>query len=441
MPIKNSLKQLGLFSLFTALLFSCKKPDETFGESLQPESDKLYATQTDSFSLAAQVFKKERTRVDLFANFMTGNYVDDVFGTVRCEAVFQLAPSNTITPPNADTSLTGSTLILDSVMIQLPLQAEAYGKSVPMYFTLHELLDEIHIDSTYYSDFEVHKKSQNLIYPGREWQHPKPESISSSDSTTLFSIRLQDEFGYFLLERAPLNSFSDFRDFFHGLVLSTTTIDGRVLSVAASDTKIILHYHTLDDPAWYESDLNRTYELVYTSSCESFTKVDHQRFGTVLSPLAFDQEIDGSQYCYAQHAASTRIRVDLSDVLRLQNDPLITINKAELVVPYDYDSKYAPIDLLTLTYTKDGSNYLKTIDSTYIGGLVNKSDGLYRFNITRHIQGILNGEVETSDVYITDYPLTTLYNSMGVRRSLLHGPYFSSTDPHQNMRLLITYSY
>ncbi|MBX7051070.1 MAG: DUF4270 domain-containing protein [Flavobacteriales bacterium] len=441
MPIKNSLKQLGLFSLLIALLVSCKKPDETLGENLQPESDRLYVLQTDSFDLSAENFKKERTRIDLFANFMTGNYVDDVFGTVRCEAVFQLAPSNTETAPSFKEIYRGSELILDSIVLQLAFQKESYGKNVPMYFSLNELMDAIHIDSTYYSDFVVHKKTENLIYPGREWQHPKPENISTSDSSLYFNIRLKDELGEEFLKYAPLGSFSTFRDYFHGFVLSSSTIDGRVLSLSASNTKLTLHYHTDADPAVLNEDANQTYDLVYTSSCESFTIVDHQHYGTVLSPLSYGNAVDGSEYCYAQHAASTRIKVDISDVLRLQNDPMITINKAELVVPYDYTSKYSPIDVLTLSYSNDGTNYLKTADSLYIGGAVNKTYGWYRFNITRHVQRILDGDITTTDLYLTDNPLTTIYNSTGVRRSLLHGPHFSSTDSHKNLRLLITYSY
>lgn len=450
MPIKISLKQLGLFSFLVALLVACKKPDDTIGDSLQPESDKLFAFQTDSFNLTASTFRRERSRIDLYANFLCGNYVDDVFGTVKCQAVFQLAPSNTSTPPQLDESNANQLIVLDSAVMRLSMQNEGYGKNTPMYFVLNKLVDEIDVNTDYYSDFVVHKESENLIFPGREWNHPKPENVTSIDSSAFLDIRLQDSFGEDLLKRAPLESFDVFKNYIHGFVLSSNTIDGRAISYRVFDTRLILYYHTTSSgPYSGGQQIDKQYELIVTSSCETFTKVDHNRYNTTLQALDQNLTIDGSEFCYAQQPGSSRIKVNIGDVLYLSEDPELVVNKAELIIPYDVEAKFQPLNRLVISTSKDESHYFGILDSAYAGGIVNTSLGYYKFNITRHVQALLDGESELTNLYLTDFPLidatintnSGLYNSMGTRRTLLHGPKYSLEDPRKNMRLVITYSY
>jgi hypothetical protein len=126
-----------------------------------------------------------------------------------------------------------------------------------MYFVLNKLVDEIDVNTDYYSDFVVHKESENLIFPGREWNHPKPENVTSTDSSAFLDIRLQDSFGEDLLKRAPLESFDVFKNYIHGFVLSSNTIDGRAVSYRVFDTRLILYYHTTSSGPLFRWSANR----------------------------------------------------------------------------------------------------------------------------------------------------------------------------------------
>jgi hypothetical protein len=442
MSYKNSLKKLGLFSfLGLFMLASCKKPTETLGESLQPIEDILNASQTDTTFITASTIKGDRSRIDLFANFFTGNYVDDVFGAVRCQAVFQLAPSNTANPPIISQYPPNDTLTIESVTLVLGLQRETYGNNVPMTFQLNELMSEIFLDSSYFPDVQIQKSTLNLIKPGFEVATPNSDnaSFSSSDPRTYLEFPLKESFGYRLTKEANgNNSFDEFRKKIHGLVLSSSTIDGRTISFYAADTRIVIRYrYNLD---YLNSEqAGFSYEFNYTSACESFTKIDHQHFGTPLAALSNVEELDGTENCYLQSPGVFHLKINLDNVKWINDLPNSTLNLVELVVPYDNESKFSPISKLLLSYL-DENGRQPTIDTAYIGGLVNPNTGLYRFNITRHVQSILNGDVSSSEVYLSDYPYSGYFNSITTRRSMLHGPGFSSTDPNKNMRLIVTYS-
>ncbi len=443
---KNSLKKLRLFSFLVILILaSCKKPDESIGESLQPTEDHFNTVQTDTTTISAVVMKRERNRIDLYANLLVGNYVDDVFGTVRATSVFQLAPSRTMPVPRTKEDISNIPIAIDSVILSLVYQPESYGKNVPMYFEVNELEEMLYIDSTYYSDYNIRKEITNLIEPGFEVNNTTPEFSSSTatDPKAYLRLRIRDVVGKKLLDEYPLDDFLEFRNYLRGLVLSSKTVDGRVLSFFAADTKLTVYYHKLPDPSVSNTSVGLFYEFEYTSSCESFSKIDHQYFASPLASLSATNELDGNVNCYAQSANGTRLRIDLSNVRWLSEIPGVSINKAELVLPYDNESKFNPIDGLLLTYHKyeDSETYQKVADSLYIGGSVNRSGGMYRLNITRHVQSILNNEISSTDVFITDFPIVGSYNSIGVRRSLLRGPLFSPDTRSQNMRLVLTYSY
>jgi hypothetical protein len=94
-----------------------------------------------------------------------------------------------------------------------------------------------------------------------------------------------------LLNSGKLSSTDALFNELKGFVLSSTTVDGRVLSFSATSTLITIYYHSLNDPAAFGTDANQKFELVYNSSCESFSVIDHQYFHSALSPLSYGQEL------------------------------------------------------------------------------------------------------------------------------------------------------
>lgn len=430
-----SLKKLGLFVFFSSvLLVACKRPDEDPGESLQPEEDRFSALQTDTTTIYAYTERVDSVRTDIFSNILAGNYIDEEFGAVRCKGVMQFVPSS-------DYEELPESYTVQSVVLSLAYQGEAYGKNVPLYFNVNQLEETLYIDSNYYSNREPIHDNTNLILPGQESQSTNPEEVEylSEGETEYLNLELKDSFGAFLLEQdSVFDDDAAFREIFQGLVISSQTMDGRVLSFSTINSKITVRYgYEMDKKVYFKS-----MEFVVTSSCESYTRVQHQRFGSPLANLGFTEQVPGNQLCYLQSSGGTKIKIDLSQARWLQFNPGVTINKAEIILPYDASSKYAPVDSLTLVYEYEPDLFKTTKDVLYDGGNVQKTTGLYRFNITRHLQAIVDGEIDQGEVVILANPrIGGAYNAMGVRRTLIAGPEKEPDNPANNMRLVVTYTY
>jgi hypothetical protein len=436
-PTKNrqSLKQLGLFVII-ALLFltGCKRPDESLGEDIQPIDDQLFAAVTDSFQLSMSTEKVDSLRTDLFANILVGNYVDESFGTVKCRGVMQFAPDATaeVVPDDFE---------VFAVELKLAYQPEAYGNNTPLYFQVQRLMEPIYLDSAYYNHDLPERDLQNAILSGHETQTTRSEYASalSTGAVEYLTLKLQPTLGQYLLANdSALTDFDSFSEYFNGLVISASTIDGRVVSFSTINSSLTVYYK-------YQGE-NRmnigTYTFKYTSSCEAYSVVEHQRYNSPLQALSASNPISDSHLAYLQGAGGTRVRLDLNDVLWMRELPGAVINKAELVVPFDSETKFAPLDSVNVVYEKSEGIYALTADfARNPGGNFRKAPGYYRFNVTTHVQSILAGEISNTELLMVASPrVAGLYNSLGTRRTLLHGTDFSD-DQSLNTRLVITYSY
>jgi hypothetical protein len=224
----KSLKQLGLFlvCLTSLWLVGCKRPDESLGENLQPIDDLLFASVTDSFQLEMSTERVDSLRTDLFANILVGNYIDEQFGAVKCRGVMQFAPDISANTLPADREVF-------AVELKLAYQPEAYGNNAPMYFQVQQMSQPIYLDSAYYNHDLPQRNLQNLILSGQETHLTRSEysSALSSSSIEYLTLNLQPSLGqYMLANEEALSDFDSFAQYFNGLVVSSNTMDGRVVS-------------------------------------------------------------------------------------------------------------------------------------------------------------------------------------------------------------------
>jgi hypothetical protein len=432
----KSLKQLGLFLVCFSLFFSigCKRPDESLGENLQPIDDRLHAAVTDSFQLEMKTERVDSLRTDLFANILVGNYIDEQFGAVKCRGVMQFAPDLT-----ADTLPANREVF--AVELKLAYQPEAYGNNAPMYFQVQQLQEPIYLDSAYYNHNLPQRNLQNLILSGQETHLTRSEysSALSSGSIEYLTLNLQPSLGQYMLANSEaLEDFDSFAQYFNGLVISSNTMDGRVVSFSTIYSSITVYYRY---PGEDRMNIG-TYTFKYTSSCEAYSVVEHQYYGSALQSLTSANPLEGNNTAYLQGGGGTRVRLDLNDVLWLRQNPDVVINNAELVVPYDAYSKYALLDSVNVVYEKSDGLFSLTADVfRYPGGNFSRRPGYYRFNITSHVQSIMLGEIDETELIMVAGPrVSGLYNSLGVRRASLMGP-AHGVDPTMNTRLVVTYSY
>lgn len=431
----ESLKKLGFFLVCLLVILSgCVRPEESLGESIQPGDDLLYAAVTDSFQIEMSTERVDSLRTDLFANILVGNYVDDAFGAVKCRGVMQFAPDLSIDSlPN--------NLEVFAVDLNLAYQPEAYGNNAPMYFQVQRLSEPIYLDSAYYNKDLPQRDLQNLVLSGQETQLTRSEyaSVLSTGRVELLTLKLKPTLGQYLLANdSALTSFDAFSDYFNGLAISSTTMDGRVVSFATINSSLTVYYRYMG-----ENRMNiGSYTFKYTSSCEAYSVIEQQYFGSSLQSISSENPVLNTEAAYLQGGGGTRVRVNLSDVQWMRELPNVIINKAELVVPFDADTKFSAIDSVNVVYEKNDGFFALTADyGRNAGGNFRRSPGHYRFNITSHVQSILSGEIETTELLMVASPrVAGIYNSLGTRRTVLRGPSFND-DAALNTRLVITFSY
>ncbi len=417
------------------MVSACQKPTDSIGEAIQPEGDLMNAFQTDTTTLHARTLKIDSVASDFYSNIMIGNYVDDVFGVVRTTGIMQFIPSTS--QPRY-----GTLIRVDSVVLSLVYQNATYGKNVPMYFNVREVLDNLQYDSTYYNHSSIATAPHNLMAAGMEVLDPRPE-LSTSQSTgnrPALRLHLNKQLGEKLLtaDTDILDDKSLFKSFFRGLAVSSETVDGQVINYVKGDpdTKLRVYYANLDGT---EEVLNTADFIIANNSCKAFTLIDQHYYGTDLQGLSSTESIDGSQLAYMQSGGGTRVAVNISSAKWLNQIQGVTINRAELIIPYDKAAKFLPISTFLVFYKPEGQSYYSSANT---GGIVNASSGLYRINITNHLQSYLAGTIKSDEIILQpDYVLTEFSNSWSVRRSLIHGPQFNPQNAQENMRLVITYSY
>jgi hypothetical protein len=136
--------------------------------------------------------------------------------------------------------------------------------------------------------------------------------------------------------------------------------------------------------------------------------------------------------------AGVRMKLELPHLKELNNLGIVTINKAELVVPLDESvivEHSVPTGLSVTGVQEDGGQSF-LIDffegGDYYGGSHNAESGEYVFNIARHLQSILNApEEEDYGLYIVNTG-----TSVNARRAVFKGP-GHATKP---MKLRMTYT-
>ena len=416
-----------------SVLAACKKPDMTPGMEYLPDDDLIETGADYAFHLDVTCSKVDSFRTDVFANFLCGNYVDEVFGATKCTGYFQLSPDPTL-PELPDT------LEVYDATLRLAYQPFAYGANVPIYFEVKEIQEPFQLDSPYYSNHRLVVAAQNSVLEGGETQTTRTEYAEISGDTRVYlELPMKISLGEKLMALDSLFSdFASFREQFPGLAISSATVNGRVLSFYSIDSELVLKYRFTENGRSKAG----SYTFGFSSSSEAYTHMDRQYYGSNLVALSNGgEEIEANQFTYLQGGGGTRVTIDIKDAMRLRNMAPITINKAEIIVPFSTSEKLAELDSIGISYkTQSGGFSLLPDALTTPGGQFRRTDHYYRFAITTFLQGLINGEHDQTELVLSaSGRLAGLYNSLGIKRSVLHGPGFSA-DTTQNMRLVVTYT-
>ncbi|MEZ4798882.1 MAG: DUF4270 family protein [Flavobacteriales bacterium] len=437
--LPNSLKQLGLFAFFLVLFLAqgCKRPDTGIGSEILPASDFLGAFQTDTVTIVPIVEVEDSIRTNNLSSSMLGRFTDPRIGhTVQASIYSQLRLSTTAPtfPANA---------VIDSVVMALVYTGEYYGTLGEQKFHVYELAEDLYIDSAYYGNQRKHVLFQDLVKPGFETFKPNPEDIVVVGTDTVIPqlrIHLNDDFGYHLLQASEtdLASNENFLQYLKGIYITPYQTNSTGIfnfDMVDSDSKLNVYYHYEDENG---EEVSTRYDFSINSETSYFTEMYQFYNNSLLSPLATGGTVSGDQLSYVQSGGGIRTRVDLPFLDDFNDFDNVSMNRVQLIVPFEDDPKLPAQSSMFLVYKDTEGEYRLLPDQTFgtISGTADYSADHYIFNITLYIQKVLTGEITSEGLY-----LISRTAGVSVNRSILHGPHYSADNIDENMRLVVTFSY
>lgn len=388
----------------------CDDPDN-LGLSVLPNSDQINVFSTDTLSLESYTVEVDSLLGNNTSLSMLGAYSDPVFGSVLAQHYVQFRLSN----PNVDF---GGIMNCDSIFLQVEI-ADFYGnENTRQTISAYEIDNGFKVDSLYYTN----QNFSASTFRGSQLIKINPDdSVPSGDTKIAPSIKvkLDNSFGDYLmtLPSTAYSSSDEFVEVFKGLFVTANEIDinnkgGLIgLNYGSGISGIILHY----------SD-TLTYEYNVTSASARHTTFKHDYNLSTPVGMQLNNPNLGTERVYIHSTAGLKTRINIPYLSTLKTIGPIAINQAEVTLPIEENSDliYAPHERLALI-ASDSIGVDITIpdileSSSYYGGEYDEVNKEYKFNISRHIQQIVNGNRE-------DFGLVLVASGAVVngRRTILKG--------------------
>lgn len=284
------IKTSGLLSLVALILFSCEETNE-IGQEFINNKDKVgvfrQSIPVSSHQILLDSINSNSDRI------LFGNYNDPEFGTITAEAYSDVLPVFNDLPEIASDAVFDS-LIFSARVIYY------YGNDLEsdFSFSVHQLLDSMQTlkDSIIVNENGENDTIQLAANYSRTRQGYEPEPLGQSsivitedliDQDSVFSLRLSDELGQDLLDRAKSGDpiFDDnknFLGFIKGFALVADPGSKAIVGINVESTSTVasLHYHSAQD----------TSQLNFRLASFQYSFIEGNRMGTALEGLSFDDQ-------------------------------------------------------------------------------------------------------------------------------------------------------
>lgn len=422
---------------------SCKKTPDTIGNDLIDDNNYINVFYTDTAQVVCHsFFDSIGTKNVRFS--LLGSINDPVFGTTEAGFFTQFRFSS------AGQNF-GSSLVLDSVVLQLSLSS-IYGDTMTQQ-TVHvyELTDSISASSSYYSYSTI--PHSNIDLANGYTFRPRLQSnnlVIGTDTLTqpVIRIPLSQEFGNYLLNSdSTIYTNPDlFKSYFKGLYLICDPVgqNGSVSSINLTNntlTLLQLYYH---DPATPENAMRYNYYV--TSDDTYFNHFDHdyaQGSPEFVQQLMQGQNQLGQEKVYVQSMGGVRTHISFPNIPHwadsLGKQSHILINEAKLILPAapegDDELFPAPSKLVLIGFSTDTTTFILPDNyegDSYFGGTYNAASKTVTFRISEYIERLVLNKYENHGLSLGIEGAS--YNPY---RWVINGP---EATEGQRMKLEITYS-
>ncbi|MEO8066845.1 MAG: DUF4270 family protein [Flavobacteriales bacterium] len=429
------------------LLHGCRKPEDDLGLDLIPSDNQLGLFETDTITVLARTIQDQPVRTSFLTRNVLGSYVDRQFGLLQAGMVMQVRLTSNSVGQGQNTA----TLVADSVVLSLVYDGlnPVYGNLTPQEFHVHELSEDLAAtaDTVYKSDripavfpVDLVREKDVLITP-----QPFEGPIINGDSLPAqLRLRLDDALAQRLMSAwgtTDLENNTNFLLFLKGLAVSVSpqSVPGKGgllnFPLEGGNSKLTLYYRNTAVGA--EDTL--TYDFAINSNSARYTFVNRD-FQEATDPALLNNLMDttkGQQLDHLQTFGGTRIVLDFPYLRYLKDQGLDAVAKAELVLPIagEYLLETPPPSIIFAFRKNDEGVDTALPDQAsgigQIGGLYDASAKEYHFNVTRYVQGLIQGEYPTTGLHIVPG-----FNGVSGNRAVIGGP----EHPVTPMQLRLTFT-
>ncbi len=419
----------------------CKKPEDGLGLSVLDPADTLGTRRIDTTGILTWPRLDDSIRTSVLTANEVGSYVDDRFGLVSTGTATQLRLSlNNVGP--ADPSMSCDSLVLSLAFASVD---PVYGDLDPQRISVFRLTGDLSTDSIYYSNRQPATEGIDLVLGAPASFTPAPTVGPVVNGDTLdpqVRIPLDPALGNELLAQWGQSTMLDnasFMAFFKGLYVvadnpGQAALQGGVwrFNLLNGASKMTLYYHN-------GAGVNASFDFVIGTSSARYTTVRFDRSLASVPGLA-ETLVDttlGQTATYIQALGGMRTEVRFPNLGQYAGASLHALAKAELVVPVagDFHPTYLPPgQLFAFRKSATGTDLLvpdQIAGQGDVGGFFDAANKEYRLNLTRWVQGVLNGTYAN-----TGLSLVAGSNGVSVNRAVLNGP----ADASGPMKLVLTFT-
>jgi hypothetical protein len=396
----------------------------------------LNAEFSDTATLITHTVRDDSLPTGKVSPMLLGNINDPLFGITKASVYTQLYLQKT--NPSF-----GSNPILDSAVLSLVYKnGQYYGTLYPQQFEVYELAQSLSKDSVYYSNKTL------LLGTKLATAYLTPDVKDSVPVDTIkFPPHLRITLNQNLLQKffddsyiSAYNSNDNFQTVFKGLYITSTSIppagQGAILYIDLTNTytRLTLYYHN------DTSDSLSYFFTIHNTESQRFSHFEHDySSATALQNQLNTSDTIQENQVFVQPMAGVRTKITMPHIKNFFANGKVAINKAELVLPVEptaVDTTFSPHTKLVAVIADKEKGILTLPDyyegTSYFGGDYDATNKVYKFNIARYIQQVLNGTRENQNLYIITSARPTTAN----RVQLIGG---SKSLPNR-MRLKITYT-
>jgi len=398
------IKQTTYFMLIglivSSALFSCEDPSR-LGIDLIDDNDDLGVLFTE-IPLDTKVVQIDSINTTNRGIMMTGEHFDTDFGKLTVQSYLRLLP------PSANSSVPQDVLVADSVKMNLRY-SYFFGSNFPSNHQLlvHELSEELEIDTIYYSTNSTPFEAQSVI----------DTTFTVSENDTLLSLNLEnmkDELFIALKDyEADSAGASEFLEQFKGLTLISDPISSAVLgfSTTHSESNIVLYYTTNDT-------IVNTIELTYSTY---YNQISPDYTGTELNGIELLTDFNPiSGRSYLQVGAGLVPKLDFQpyfDFLDNDTTGTVVINKAELVADnlQGLNGSIAPPVQMAFYFTDETNRIIEVGEITPFPATI-QTDAIYitatRNNLDPFTANIRSVQANLDTANVEYKPQITLFTQL-----------------------------